>query len=383
MLIKYSLQTFQLACFFRGVLVAFSLIFFIALADAQPVPGTTTNIVDKVIDKLSSKKDLFESDDVLTIKLVGNVRDVLADRGDNAAYHSLVLSYKAEDSSEVLLTVDAKTRGHFRKSVENCAYPPLLLRFSKSKTLQSSIFRNQEKLKLVMPCRGDEYIIREWLVYKLYNLITPKSFRARLVSVQFDNGKKKNSTPFYGMLIEEETQMAQRSKTIAVKRKLVPEQTETNAFLKMAVFEYLIGNTDWSVQYLQNVKLLAEDSSAIAVPVPYDFDHAGIVNTPYAKPAEELRMSSVRERRYRGYCVPDTKSFEEVIDFYNKLKTDIYGVYTNCTLVDDKYKKTTILYLNDFYKTINNPKIWQKEFTYPCDKSGTGNVVIRGLKKGD
>jgi hypothetical protein len=73
----------------------------------------------------------------------------------------------------------------------------------------------------------------------------------------------------------------------------------------MAVFEYFIGNTDWSVEYLQNVKLLATDTNSVAYTVPYDFDHAGIVSPPYAKPAEQLQLSSVRERRYRGYCLTD------------------------------------------------------------------------------
>ena len=137
------------------------------------------------------------------------------------------------------------------------------------------------------------------MVYKLYNLVTPKSFKARLVQVTLEDDKnKKPVTPFYGILLEEEKQMAKRNKLVSVVRKIKPEQTQPDAFLNMAVFEYLIGNTDLSVQYLQNIKLLAKDFSAVPVTVPYDFDHAGIVSTPYAQPAEELQMSSVRQRRY-------------------------------------------------------------------------------------
>ncbi len=98
-----------------------------------------------------------------------------------------------------------------------------------------------------MPCQGEQYIIREWLVYKLYNLITPKSFRARLVKIKLEDEKdKKHPSPFYGMLLEEEQQMAKRNGSVSINKKLRPEQTDNNSFLTMAVFEYLIGNTDWS-----------------------------------------------------------------------------------------------------------------------------------------
>ena len=190
----------------------------------------------------------------------------------------------------------------------------------------------------------------------------------------------KVSDPFYGILLEEEKQMAKRNKMVAVEPKLRPEQTRLEEFLIMAVFQYLIGNTDWSVQYLQNIKLIATDSVSTPVTVPYDFDHAGIVNAPYARPAEELLMNSVRQRRYRGYCMPDIRTFDTIIAKYNNLKTEIYNLYTSCTLIDARYLKSTTQFLDDFYKAINNPKTWQNDFAYPCDQSGTGNVVIKGLK---
>jgi hypothetical protein len=132
---------------------------------------------------------------------------------------------------------------------------------------------------------------------------------------------------------------------------------------------------------LQNIKLIATDSLAIATAVPYDFDHAGIVNAPYAKPAEELLMYSIRERRYRGYCMKDMKDFDKTIAFFNRIKDEVYGLYSNCALLDEKYKKATVKYLDDFYNTISNAAAVRKEFGYPCDKNGTGNVVIKGLKE--
>jgi hypothetical protein len=354
--------------------IFFLLPYFISACLFFPVTGNAQANSD------SSQKNLFETDEVLSIKLTGNIHELTNDKVENSQYHPLTLSYKAENGNEVSLSVEAKTRGHFRKTMGNCTYPPLLLHFLKNDTLLSTIFGEQNKLKLVMPCRGDEYVIHEWLVYKIYNLVTPISFRARLVTVELNDIKKKKITPpFYGVLLEEDQQLAKRNHNVLIKRQIRPELADLNAFTKMAVFEYLIGNTDWSVQY-QNIKLVAADSNAVPITVPYDFDHAGVVNAPYAKPAEELNMNSVRERRYRGYCITDMKKFDEVISLYNHLRTDIYKLYTDCPLLDIKYVKATILYFDKFYQTINNPSALLKEFSYPCSKSGTGNVVIKGLR---
>ena len=326
--------------------------------------------------------NLFTTDAALELTLSGNIRELLNDRLETPTSHPLVLLYKAEDGNEISVSVEAKTRGHFRKLKENCMYPPLSVHFTQNDTLKHSLFKDQDKLKLVMPCVGDEYIIKEWLVYKLYNLVTPNSFKARLVKVKLDDTKnKKTGAVFYGILLEEEKEMAKRNGMIAVSRKLQPDQTEPIAFLTMAVFEYLAGNTDWSVQYLQNIKLVATDSMTTPIAVPYDFDHTGLVNAPYAKPAEELLMSSVRQRRYRGYCVGDMKKFDSVITFYNQIKNSIYQLYTTCNLLDEKYKTITLKYLDEFYTTINDADKMKKAFGYPCDKNGTGNVVIKGLKE--
>jgi hypothetical protein len=320
-----------------------------------------TDSSTRALNQQSSKTGLFASDEVLDITLRGNTRAVLNDRTEKPKYRPLVLAFRSPDSTDVSIPVEVKTRGHFRKSRQNCFYPPLLIKFSKKEPQSSPLFAEQDKLKLVMPCRGDEFVVREWLVYKLYNLVTPMSFRARLVRVRMEEGKNKLSAPFYGILLEEERQLAKRNNLVSVDKTLLrPEQTIPDVFLTMSVFEYLIGNTDWSVQYMQNIKLLAQDSLAV--------------------PAEELRMSSVRERRYRGYCIEDMKIFDETIDYFNKLKKDIYSLYTGCALLDAKYRDDTLKYLDEFYATINNPTALKKAFGYPCDKFGTGNVVIRGLK---
>ena len=335
------------------------------------------------ISKPATAKGLFDSDEILEINLKGNSRELLKDRSSKKSIKfPFTLSYLNEDSSEIQIPVELRTRGNFRRSKDNCNYPPLMIQFPKEGPHLKSVFSEQRKLKLVMPCVGDEYVIREWLVYKLYNLFTPKSFKARLVKLQLEDVKSKKKTgTFFGILLEEEKQMAERNQMTDEERKIIPQQTEMSSFLMMSVFEYLIGNTDWSVEFLQNIKLIATDSISVPYAVPYDFDHAGIVNTPYAYPAEQLLMSSIRERRYRGYCLTDLKVFEPILEEFNRLKNDIYKLYSDCTLLDERYIKSTLRYLDEFYNTINNSKAWQKDFAYPCDKNGTGHIIIKGLKE--
>jgi hypothetical protein len=326
---------------------------------------------------------LFDSDEVLTIQISGSVRELFKDRQDESPYRPFKITDTTSDSNRISIPIQIKTRGHFRKSSENCTYPPLMLNFSKSNTSNNSIFASQDKLKLVTPCREEKYVVREYLVYKLYNLVSPKSFKARLVKVIYvDTVKGKKMEPLFGILLEEENKMAARNQTKIIEGKMVrPERTQADDFHIMAVFQYLIGNTDWSVQYYQNIKLIASGADEIPSPVPYDFDHAGIVDAPYALPEQALMLSSTRERRYRGYCLTDLSSLDKIFLLFNNLKNQIYEIYNASTLLEPSYKKITIKFLDEFYKTINDSKAIKNAFGYPCQKDGTSNVVIKGLKK--
>jgi hypothetical protein len=323
---------------------------------------------------------LFDNDDILHFKLTGKLSVLFNDRYKNIAYHPMLLQYRQKDSSLRSIQLMVKTRGHFRRLKSNCKMPPLLLNFPRTEKIKNSVFEKQNKLKLVVPCQGDDYIIKEWLVYKLYNIITEKSFRAKLVQVDFeDSSMQRKTETHYCILIEDEKKVAERSKAFVWNRKMLAmRNVNSDEFKKMAVFQYLIGNTDWGVPYLQNIVLITKDSTKAPIAVPYDFDHAGIVDAPYAGPAPELEMSSVRERRYRGYCESDIKNFAKTFELFNSLKNDIYNVYTNCSLLNPKYVKFVTRYLDDFYRTINNDKNIDAEFGKPCREDV--RVEIKGLR---
>ena len=330
----------------------------------------------------SQSLTLFDPINVIGLTLSGDLNSVFKDRKDSPDYHPVTLSYQDRDEW-INIPIKIKTRGHFRKSSSNCKYPPLLFNFPKKSLSENSIFSGQDKLKLVTPCQGDQYILHEYLVYQLYNLFTERSFKTQLVRVTYlDSLKKKKPMIYYGMLIEDEDQMAMRNASVMTKKiGWRPAEIQREDFLQMAVFEYMIGNTDWSVQYQQNTKLIMKDNSAAPIAVPYDFDHAGIVRAPYAKPALELQLSSTVNRRYRGFCIKDMEELKGTFDQFNRLKESIYGLYINNSLLNEGYRNQTIKFLDQFYETINDPEKAKNAFTYPCDSSGTGNVVIKGLKK--
>jgi hypothetical protein len=347
-----------------------------AALDAQKNVAGSSNKKEKP----HQQSRLFDNDDILHFKLVCKLNELFNDRNKNIAYHPALLQYRQKDSSLLSIPLTIKTRGHFRKLKTNCKMPPLLLNFPKTGQIKNSVFENQRKFKLVVPCQGDEYVIKEWLVYKLYNLVTEKSFRAKLVEVDFeDSSMKRKTETHYCILLEDEKKVAQRNKTFVWQRKMLSmKNMDHDEFMKMAVFQYMIGNTDWGVPYLQNIVLITKDSANAPYAIPYDFDHAGIVDAPYAGPAEELEISSTRERLYRGFCESDKNNFAKTFELFNRLKNDIYNLYTNCTLLKPKYVKFVTNYFDEFYKTINSKKWIDDEFGKPCRTDV--RVEIKGLK---
>ena len=326
---------------------------------------------------------LFESEEILEISMKGDFDKLFKDTQGEPQYFDFSLSYVDNLQNTPGFTLKVRTRGHFRREMNICTFPPLLLNFSKENVL-NTIFQNQDKLKLVMPCKGEKFLLREFYVYKLYNLITDQSFKVRLVKLTIEDlsPKPKEYEPIFAFLIEDEDRMAERNQMASVDQSLIrPESIPIPDFLRMAVFQYLIGNTDWSIQYRQNIKLINVDKASLPVAVPYDFDHAGIVEAPYAKPAPELQMLSVTERRYRGYCMEDMHVFDETIALFNSKKEAIYKLYSDSKILDEKSIKSATKYLDGFYELVNNPKKLKSEFQYPCLEEGTGNVVIKGLKK--
>ena len=252
------------------------------------------------------------------------------------------------------LDLRVRVRGNFRRLKENCDTPPLKFNFKKHEAPEHSLFAGQPELKLVVPCKGEQYVIREYLTYKLYNLFTDYSFNVRLVRMIFDDTERNETTnPQYGFLIEDKHVLASRSQASLMEREnLRPEIVQQEAFFRMTVFAYMIGNTDWSIQYLHNIELLFLNSEKIYISVPYDFDLVGLVSSPYARPDPALKLRSVRDRVYRGYCMENLSVLDPTFAQFQELKPEIYSIITENTLLEKRYIDFATDFLDDFYDTL-------------------------------
>lgn len=327
---------------------------------------------------------LYDSEEVIEIRLEGDIETLLDDRGDDPAYHMLTLHAENSDVDESL-DLRVRVRGNFRRLKKNCDTPPLKFNFKDHEVSENSIFFGQPELKLVVPCQGEQYVVREYLAYKIYNLFTDQSFRVRMASLTFDDTESgETSNPRHAFLIEDKEVMASRNNASLVERlNYRPEVVEREAFHRMSVFAYMIGNTDWSIQYLHNIELMFSNDENIFIAVPYDFDLVGFVSSPYARPEPALRLRSVRERVYRGYCLEDLSVLTDTFTQFQEHKSDIYEMITENELVDEDFISFATEYLDEFYETLNDEKDMKDAFSYPCSRYGTGNVVIQGMQDGD
>ncbi len=260
-----------------------------------------------------------------------------------------------QDNQVITQKIAVGARGHFRRDF--CTIPPLMLNFRGPGSRLSSL----GKLKLVIGCGSkaddEQLILKEYLAYKMYNLLEEKSFRVRLVRVTYNDSRNKMK-PFtqYAFFIEDDADMARRNGCIKKdKVQVLTESTNRDMMTMVAVFEYMISNGDWSVPNNHNIKLIFEKKIPAALPyvVPYDFDHSGFVNAGYALPNELLGTETVTERVYRGFP-REMEELESVFAEFRQKKESIYSLIMNFSLLKERARKDAVEYLEDFYKTINN-----------------------------
>lgn len=345
----------------KNILVVFSMLLGLSL---QAVSQSQSKDSTKV-----KVGPLFKSDKVLHVKLVADFRAIQKDRGDEESYHEALLRYVDKHGDSIALPLKVKVRGNFRRDANNCSLPPLLLNFPEKK-VKNTVFEKQDKLKLVTRCQVEDYVAQEYMVYKIYNLLTDYSFKSRMAVVTYEDssGKRKTETSA-GFIIEDEDILARRLKTTlrSEKEKTKMNLTDQTAMATVAVFQYMIGNTDWSVPAQHNIKLL-ERSAGLPIPVAYDFDHAGIVEAKYATPAEMLNLRSTRQRLYRGYSYAP-EIFAKVFENFNRIKPQVYALYRESPNLNEKYVDRTLKYLDEFYETINDPKRAKAAFMSDSKKS--------------
>ena len=314
---------------------------------------------------------LFASDEPLDLTLTGDLRAVFKDTRDDRPYRPAQLWHLDANGDSTLFEIGLKTRGFYRRKYLNCNVPPLRLNFKKQ-ALANTVFAGQDKLKLVTHCQHknkayQQFALQEYLIYKIYNLLTEYSFRVRLVRITYaDINPKREPITRYGFLIEDEDLLAERFGGQDVKRGVIhQEATNKERATLMAVFQYMVANTDWSVPGHHNIKIVYLGSGIPPVSIPYDFDMAGLINAPYAQPDKRLQIRSVRERLYRGYC-RTPEEFGAIFDQYNAQKDAIYALFQDDPYLAQRYKDRSVDFLEAFYTTISKPRLIKKEFLNMC-----------------
>jgi hypothetical protein len=315
---------------------------------------------------------LFETHEPLRFTLEAPFS--LVTRGEEQEHPARVV-YTAEGVQKSIdLTV--KRRGKSRQ--EYCAMPPLLLDFP-GKELGGTVFEGQNRLKLVTYCdlpeSYEQYILLEYLAYRTLNLLTDMSFQVRLAEVTYYDSEKMRETVRRSILLENEKRFGKRVGVEEVETKTIDRALyESESLGLVYLFEYLIGNSDWSALAASGggdvcchniVPYEHPSASGKLVPVPYDFDSSGLVDAPYALPDERLPITDVRQRLYRGHCEPFEAIKPRLAQFESK-RQEITALFTSQPGLNERSIKRSVSYLDEFFTTLADPKKAERQLTRPC-----------------
>lgn len=341
---------------------------------AWPVPSRAQ---DDAADSGAPKPDkVFESDQPLTITLRAPWSDIVKKKKVQDPYPATI-EFTDSLGQAQSLALQVARRGITRQKV--CNFPPIRLIFDKEMN-KGTMFRGQKKLKMVTHCnKGDkfsQFYIQEMTIYRLYNLITDRSFRVRPLSVTYvDSAKGDTTEPQFAFLIEDDGDVAERNGMIKLQAaKIKPTQLEPQEISRMMLFQFMVANVDFAStsgptpdECCHNAKLIGLDEVSNIYSVPYDFDVSGIIKAPYAVPHEALPIKSVTQRLYRGFCMHNS-TLEPARQEYLAKEQAIYDLVQNQSLLTDKTKGQMREFLADFFEIIRDQGEFDKSIIQKCRK---------------
>jgi len=319
---------------------------------------------------------LFASLDPIEVIITADFKAVQRDRNvDSKKLYPGTLALVKDGAAGTAVPIELRTRGHVRRNPRLCEFAPLRLELPKDK-FKGTVLEGQGGLKLGTHCQSEgvyqQYVLKDYLATRLHNVLTPRSLRTRLVRVTYadsDTGKKPYTR--WGIFFEDVDDLAKRMEA----RELpVPRQTfkfvEQTQLLFMSLFQYMIGNTDYSILALHNVIML-DDAKGIRYTVPYDFDYSGLVGAHYAVPAKGLDLASVEDRLYRGPCKTEAEVQEALKPFREK-QAELLALPASLVSLglDDGQRKNAEKYLNEFFELIARPDRVKKTFVTDCKPTG-------------
>lgn len=311
------------------------------------------------VDTIETDLDLFGETVPMNITLTLDLKTFQREKF-KGKYMPVQFHYQLNDTLSIVKEMRLKARGEFRRN--HCSMAPFWLNIRKADLLDEEL-KDINRIKIVTHCKGsvsyEEYVLKEYLCYKLYNIISPNSFRVRLVRMTYvDTGRKNKVTRGWAFMIEPEKLLAKRLNAEVIKR----DELSTHLLRPweidiLAMFQYMIGNVDYSVYGRHNIKILGLPGYGTAgyTPVPYDFDYTGLVNTHYAIPAEQLPIHSVRERLYLGPCREEA-AYLAANEHMLKCREEIFQVVEEFEFLEEKHKKDFKAYLRKYFEIAEHYK---------------------------
>jgi hypothetical protein len=318
---------------------------------------------------------LFQTADPLSFTLTADFRAVDRDRDPSSTkLYPATITFAQPDGSTVSRPLQVRGRGHTRRDPKLCDFQPLRLDFAKGE-MKGTVFAGQGALKLVTHCRSaalfEQYVLREYTAYRIFNLLTPRSFRVRLAKATYvDAVTGKRTEERNAMFLEDADDVAKRLDGRVDERRIFGfPRLDTEQLTLVTLFEYLIGNTDVAFAAQHNIRVV-ETIEGKWYPVPYDFDYSGVVNTSYAAVDRKRTpgLYSVRDRVYIGPC-RTAAELEPHFAKFRELRTAVYALYDEPALTDAS-RRSARSYLDAFYRTIDFPGDVKRTFIDACKSSG-------------
>ncbi len=305
---------------------------------------------NKINTNQNSIFDELHYQEMVEVNLELNTSEAFSDR-KNQEKHEAIFSYKDQFGELQTWKIKVEQRGRFRRvKCENL--PPLKLNFKKRDLAEAGLIEFDD-MKLVTHCINDveeakQLLVKEYLAYKIYNQITNLSFRVQFVKINYKDVMSGKVDTQYGILIEDTAQLRDRINAEKTEKayNLSPDKYNTNQVKAVSLFNYMIGNSDWSIQGMRNVKVLVKDGKHILV--PFDFDFAGLVDAPYVRLKPEHRLASVKERIFLGFR-NDASDLKSARRFFKFKKAVIIKTIKDCSFISSDNQREMIRYINSFY----------------------------------
>jgi len=312
---------------------------------------------------------LFDSHSVLQLRMKVNFKELCRPRDTpDCEYEPTELVYMEGDEQKVI-PIEIRVRGGWRALASNCNVPLLFVRFPGEGT-EGTPFEGQTSLPLTTHCGRsaslqdfagtgnytsyEQFLLKEYLAYRLYNELTPMSLRVRLARISYEipnkSGRAKDN---YAFFTEHFNSLAERSGSALLQRGSFDYQVlETRSADLLALFQFMIGNTDWSIVRQRNTILLQTKAGA-QLPVPYDLDMSGMVDAPYAGPPPALPIDDVRDRYYLGFCHPGV-DWDSLFQQFSSRQESLLSIATDIPGLYKRELKSAKRYLGGFFKVLES-----------------------------